>query len=324
VRIIVLGGTRFIGRAITEELVGHGHQVMVVHRGRSEPEAWVDVEHLHVDRAELGTVSQQLLSFVPDAAIDCLAMTGADAEAALAVLPAELRLVVLSSMDVYRAYGAVQADRVDEPVPLYEDSPVRDGRYPYRGQIPGMDDYEKLDVEEAYLGRRATVCRLPMVYGEHDGQRREWPILRRVHAGRTRIPIGAGTWVTTWGYVGDVASGVRLVVECEAAAGEIFNLGASRSPTIELWARQVLAAAESDAELVHVPDELLPEDLGITAAIAQPLLCDSAKARSVLGWREVDPAEALRRSVAWHLANPPDADLDFEADDRALAGADPA
>jgi len=41
-----------------------------------------------------------------------------------------------------------------------------------------------------------------------------------------------------------------------------------------------------------------------------------------LGWQETDPHEALARSVAWHLANPPeDADDDFEADDRALAAA---
>jgi hypothetical protein len=47
---------------------------------------------------------------------------------------------------------------------------------------------------------------------------------------------------------------------------------------------------------------------------------DSAKARDLLGWTETDPHEALARSVAWHLANPPeDASDDFSEDDRALA-----
>jgi hypothetical protein len=42
----------------------------------------------------------------------------------------------------------------------------------------------------------------------------------------------------------------------------------------------------------------------------------------LLGWRETDPHEALHRSVAWHLAHPPeDASDDFGADDRALAAA---
>jgi hypothetical protein len=48
----------------------------------------------------------------------------------------------------------------------------------------------------------------------------------------------------------------------------------------------------------------------------------SAKARDLLGWTETDPHQALARSVAWHLANPPDdAAGDFTADDEALATA---
>jgi hypothetical protein len=46
---------------------------------------------------------------------------------------------------------------------------------------------------------------------------------------------------------------------------------------------------------------------------------DSWKARTVLGWTPVDPAESLRRSVRWHLENPPvDASDDFSADDGVL------
>jgi nucleoside-diphosphate-sugar epimerase len=161
-----------------------------------------------------------------------------------------------------------------------------------------------------------------MVYGEHDGQRREWFVLRRVAAGRSRIPIGAGTWLSTRAYVGDVARGVRLALEAPDTDDEVFNLGERRTASIALWARMILDAAGSDAELVPVPDASLPEDLGLTAAIPQHLVCDSGKARARLGWEETDPMEALRRSVAWHLANPPSRDdPGFDADDVALAQA---
>jgi hypothetical protein len=41
-----------------------------------------------------------------------------------------------------------------------------------------------------------------------------------------------------------------------------------------------------------------------------------------LGWTETEPHVALHRSVAWHLANPPEEPGDdFGADDRALAAA---
>jgi UDP-glucose 4-epimerase len=161
-----------------------------------------------------------------------------------------------------------------------------------------------------------------MVYGERDYQRREEPVLRRVRAGRARIPVGAGTWLWTRGYVRDVAAGVRLALESEATLGEVLNLGESRTWSMLLWARHVLEAAESAAELVRVPDVLLPDDLEPLGSVAQHLLFDSSKARDLLGWTETEPHVALHRSVAWHLANPPtDAPDDFGADDRALAAA---
>ena len=323
-RIAVLGGTRFIGRAIVDELVAAGHEVVVVHRGRTEPDGLPDVPHLHADRLALGDT---LDAFDPEAVLDCAAFGAADADAVLGALPGEdRRLVVLSSMDTYRAYGSLHAGTVTDAVPLDETSPVRPERFPYRGQIPGMDDYEKLEVEERWLDRGATVCRLPMVIGEHDYQRRQEMLLRRVRAGRTRIPVGAGTALLTHGYVGDIASGVRLVLESEHR-GEVFNFGERRSPTMGLRARQILdAAGATDVELVPVPDEALPPDLGILGSVAQPLLVSSEKARRLLGWEESDPDEALRRTVEWHLAHPPaagqtEADTDFSADDESLGKA---
>jgi UDP-glucose 4-epimerase len=259
--------------------------------------------------------------------VDNCAYSAADAETALAAVDDDVRLLAVSSMDVYRAFGALLAGTETDPLPLDETSPVRAERYPYRGRphpSPDAETYEKLDVEAAYLAREATVCRLPMVYGERDHQRREEPVLRRVRAGRDRIPAGSGTFLWTRGYVRDVASGVRLALESDAAVAEVLNLGEARTWSMGLWARHVLEAAGSEAELTRVPDVLLPDDLKLLGTVAQHLLVDSSKARDLLGWTETDPHEALQRSVAWHLANPPqgaDADADFSADDRALAAA---
>lgn len=328
-RIVVLGGTRFIGRRIVDELVDAGHEVLVVHRGRTEPEGLPDVPHLHADRLDLGVVRSELVRFDPEAVLDCAAFGAADADAVLGAFPSDdLRLVVLSSMDTYRAYGSLHAGVVTDALPLDETSPVRSQRYPYRGSIEGMDDYEKLEVEERWLARSGVVCRLPMVTGEHDYQRRQEFVLRRVRAGRTRNPIGAGTALLTHGDVGDVARGVRLVLEAPAATvhGEIFNFGERRTPSMALRARQILAAADAAGatavELVTVPDEALPPDLAILGSVPQSLLVSSEKARTVLGWDEADPGETLRRTVEWHLANPPAeaqaGAVDFSLDDAAL------
>jgi nucleoside-diphosphate-sugar epimerase len=324
-RVMVLGGTRFIGAAVVEELVAHGHEPLVVHRGEHEPPDLAEVDHLHADRQDLPHLRGPVDDFGPEAVVDVCAYSAADAETALAAIGDDVRLLVVSSMDVYRAYGAVLAGTETDPLPVDETSPVRPERYPYRGRTltaTDADTYEKLDVEEAYLARAATVCRLPMVYGEHDHQHREEPLLRRVRAGRDRIPAGSGTWLWTRGYVRDIAAGIRLALESDATVAEVLNLGEARTWSMGLWARHVLEAAGSEAELVRVPDVLLPDDLKVLGTFSQHLLVDSSKARDLLGWTETDPHEALRRSVAWHLANPPEgADADFSADDRALAAA---
>jgi nucleoside-diphosphate-sugar epimerase len=319
VRILLLGGTRFIGRHIAAELAAAGHHLCLAHRGETEPGDLPAAEHAHVDRRQGAALRDVMGGFRPEAVIDCFALTRLDADTALAAAPRSARLLVLSSMDVYRAYSALHRGGEGEPVPLDESSPVRTERYPYRGKIAGFDDYEKLDVEEAYLGRGATVCRLPMTYGEHDYQRREEFILRRVRAGRVRIPFGAGNWLWSRGYAGDIARGVRLAIESDAAAGQVVNLCETRTASIELWARQILDAAGAVAELVRVPDAALPQDLELTAGVGQHMLADASRARSLLGWEPGDPIAGVRRSVAWHLAHPPsDPDAGFEADDRAL------
>lgn len=319
-KVIVLGGTRFIGRAIVEELAAAGHEMLVVHRGNLEPDDMPPVQHLHTDRMELGAHRRELAAFGPDAAVDCRALTRADSEIVLDTLPAGLRLVVISSIDVYRAFGALNQDLETDPVPLDEDSAVRPTRYPYRGRMPGMEHYDKLDVEDLYLARGATSVRLPMVYGEHDYQLREDFILRRLRAGRARIPFGAGTWLACRAYVRDVARGVHLVLESPEAAGHIFNLCEVRTYSMRMWSRMILDAAGSTAELVRVSDDLLPEDLKPTGNMSQHIVASAQKARSTLGWTTSDPAESLGTSVRWHLANPPpNPDPDFSADDRALA-----
>src|SRR6266571_809524 len=148
-RIAVLGGTRFIGRAIVEELASQGHDLLVMHRGQLEPDDMPAVRHLHCDRSELLQHRHELDGFESEAAIDCRALTRTDAEIALQALPDVARWIVISSIDVYRAFGALHEDRETDPVPLDEESPVRPARYPYRGKLPGMDQYDKRDIAHA-------------------------------------------------------------------------------------------------------------------------------------------------------------------------------
>jgi nucleoside-diphosphate-sugar epimerase len=320
-RVLMIGGTKFIGRRITEQLLARGDDVTVVHRGETEPAALAGCGHLHADRRDFAGLAAEVAALRPDTVVDTLAMSAADARAVLPHLP-DCRLVVLSSCDVYRAYELMLDEQAGEPVPVTEESPVRRGRYPYRGRFPAPDDYEKLDVEPAYTERGGAVLRLGFVYGEHDPQRREEFVLRRVRAGRKRIPVGAASWLFSRCYVGDVAGAVLAAIDSDAAPGQVFNVVEPASGTAADWARQILAAAGHDAELVTVPDAAVPDDMDITRNQAQHMLIDSHKARELLGWRPGDTAAGVAASVRWHLAHPPSGtDADFGADDRALQAA---
>jgi nucleoside-diphosphate-sugar epimerase len=316
-RVLMIGGTRFIGRRIVAELAARGDDLLLVHRGETVADDLPPCQHVHVERSEFAGIASAVGEFDPQGIVDTCAMTATDAEAILPHLP-DVPLVLLSSMDTYRAYQLFWDGVSGEPLPIDETSPVREKRYPYRNSRPEMADYEKLDVEPSYLARGGTVLRLGMVYGEHDPQRREEFVLRRVRAGRTRIPIGLANWLWTRVYVGDVAAAVLAALDNPLARGEVLNIGEDRTATFADWVRQILAAADHTAELVTVPDSQLPDDLALTRGFGQHMLASSAKASRLLGWHPGDPGENVGRSVRWHLAHPPEDTGDFAADDTAL------
>lgn len=324
-RVLVLGGTRFIGRRIVEQLVDRGDQVLVVHRGTSEPKTWVTVEHVHSDREGLAAHRGTLADFGPEAIVDTYALTAADVDAVLPVLP-HVPAVVLSSQDVYQAATGLWTDQHLAAVPLTEDAELRRDRYPYRhAGPPGVPpDYDKLDVEQRWLPRGAVVLRLPMVYGPHDGQAREDIVLRRVRAGRRRMPVGAGNLLWSRAHVDDVAAAVLAALDTRAADGHALNLGERTTPTMRAWVEQILHAAHADLDLVRVPDEALPPDLALLRASAQHLLADTHRAQQLLGWAPGEASRRVAQSVQWHLDHPGPtlwSDVDASSEDQALAAA---
>jgi nucleoside-diphosphate-sugar epimerase len=303
-RVLVLGGTSFIGRRVVELLHERGDEVAIVHRGQTEPTDLVPVRHIHADRLQLDQHAAAVRDFRADAVVDGNAFTAADVDAVTPVLP-DVPTVALSSQDVYQAVTALRSGRVDSPVPLDEDAELRRERYPYAGR--GLADvpeyYDKLDVEERWLPRGAVVLRLPMVYGPRDDQQREAPILRRAIAGSSEIPINAGNLLWTRGHVDDVANAVLAAIDERAADGLAVNIGEHRTFPIQAWFQQILDASKMGSVLVHVTDQDVPQDLSLSKSFAQHILPSVQRARELLNWQASDPVARVEQSVLWHLAH---------------------
>jgi nucleoside-diphosphate-sugar epimerase len=334
-RLLLLGGTRFLGPYVVRRLADAGHPVAVFHRGQTQAELPGSVMHILGERNRLRDAADQFRQFAPDVMIDMIAYTEAEAVATVDVFrEMAQRLVVLSSMDVYRAYGRFL--RIDssppDPLPLTEESPLRQSLYPYRTQAKNQSDllyhYDKVLVEQAFFDQRdvpATVLRLPCIYGPSDYQHRTYEYLKRMDDGRPAILLGKGQagWCWTRGYVENVAAAIALAATDERAAGEIYNVGEENALTEADWVQRIGRAAEWAGQVRITPDEDLPAHLKKPFDWRHHLVGDCRQLRRDLGYVEpVSVDEAMRRTVAWEWSHPPEqleiAALDYAAEDAVL------
>jgi len=240
-------------------------------------------------------------------------------------------LVVISSADVYRAYGRFLGTELGgiEPTPIAEDAPLRSNLFPYRQQAQEPDEfayqYDKIPVERVVMGTSdlpGTVLRLPMVHGPGDKHHRLSPYLTRMDDGRPVIVLdeALARWKCPRGYVEDVAAAIALAVWDDRAAGRVYNVAQPIAcPEID-WVRRIGEVAGWRGEVLTTPRGRIP----LAYCVEQHLDTDSARIRRELGFTEVVGLErGLERTVAWERANPGGTSegiglLDYGAEDALL------
>ena len=305
-RLLLLGGTGFIGTPVAEQLIRGGHEVAVVHRGRQSPPP--GVVSLIVDRRDIGALARAMAAFDPDGIVDLIAYTAADVGQALAALPKRLlRLTVISSGDVYAAYGAFRG--LEPPpqnlAPAFEDGALRQSRYPYRAHAASTDDllhdYDKILVEERCRLESPvplTILRLPMVYGPLDPHRRvgaEVGRLRDAPGGILALHPAEAVWRCTRGYVEDVARAIGLAATHPEAVGRTYNVGERDALTTVEWLTAIADATGSKTRIVSTASATPSQPVNWSV----PVVAATGRIRRELG--DVEPVgrtEGLRRSVS--------------------------
>lgn len=350
-RVLVIGGTGFIGPSVVHLLHEQGHDIALFHRGQTEVDLPSGVGHIHCGDDELpkwvgwiyrlpGFVDD-FKHFAPDVILYMVPWGERDSQVVMHTFTGiARRIVAISSGDVYRAYGRARRTEPGSPdlTPLTEDSPLREKLYPYRNEPPrkhddadqAMDDYEKILVERAVMGNPllpGTVLRLPMVYGPRDKQHRLFPYLKRMDDNRPAILLDEAIagWRWTRGYVGNVAAAIALAVTDERATWRIYNVGEPRTLSIAEWVRAIGDAAGWRGEIVVLPKGRLPDHLTFNIDANQDLEVDTTRIRKELGYSETVPLdEALARTIAWERTHPPEEidpeQFDYAAEDAILTG----
>lgn len=308
-RVLVLGGTGLSGPFLVRRLDELGHRVTVFHRGEHESDLPASVRKIH---GTLEDPPEELRRFVADAVVHMWAMTEGDAKSFLALFRgAAGRGVVISSGDVYRAYGRLQRAESGPPdrTPIAEDGPLRESRYPYADKATDesgawMRQYDKILVEQSLLAQAelpVTILRYPAVYGPGDRYHRFRGWLRQMEAGtEIRLQDSYAQWRWTHGYVENVAEAAALAAIDPRTGSRVYNVGEVETPTVKERIEELGRAIGWEGRVMPVPaDELAPEQR-MPQDFADHLVMDSKRIRQELGFRErVSRAEGLERTIAW-------------------------
>ena len=297
-RLLVLGGTAFLGRHVVDSALAHGHEVTIFTRGRTNPELYPEVEHLVGDRdGALGALAGREWDGVVDTSGYVPRVFRQSAEL---LRDAVGRYVFVSSVSVY----------ADVSVPIDESSPVAQ-----------LDDQASEDVEGDYGALKAACERVvDDVYGDRGAS---------VRAGLIVGPYDPTDRFTYWpgrlAEGGDVLApgdpdapvqlidardlGAWLVRLAEHGPGGVFNgTGPAEPLTLGELLERAIAALESEARLVWT-DEQRILDAGVQPWMELPLWlpgddyagfmrADISRALAAgLHFRPVE--ETVRDTLAW-------------------------
>jgi nucleoside-diphosphate-sugar epimerase len=306
VQILVMGGTRFVGKPLVAQLLAEGHALTLFTRGKNPVPA--GVEHLCGDRSTAeGLAALAGRSF--DVIVDSSGRSLEDSRGVLEITGAPShRFVYVSSAGVY-ADSALW--------PLGETSPTD----------PQSRHSGKLDTEDWLLAEKIpfTSFRPTYIVGAGNYNPVEtWFFDRIVHGRPVPLP-GDGSTITQLGHVNDLATAMALSIGVDAAANRIYNCSSVQGITFRGLVEAAARACGKDPASVEIRS-FDPSGLDKKARKAFPLrlahfLTDVQRVQRELAWTPRYSVEAaLEDSYTNDYALRMPTSPDFSDDDALIGG----
>lgn len=325
-KILILGGTVFLGRALVEAAVARGHAITLFNRGRSNPDLFPEVEKLSGDRdGDLGALRSRRW----DAVIDTSGyVPRVVRQSAQLLAEAVNHYTFISSQSVY-ADTSQPGIREDAPLAVMVDESNEEITGDTYGPLKALCER----AVEAAMPGRVLVLRPGLIAGPFDRSDRftYWP--HRVAQGGEVLAPGRPERGVQFIDVRDLAEwNIRMI---EAGKVGVYNVNGPAKP---LPMGELLStcqqASGSDAKFTWVSEKFLLEN-NVQAWVEMPLWIpesdpnfagffafDSSKAKSEgLTFRPV--VETVRATLDWDSKRPVDqnwrAGLDFNREAELLA-----
>jgi nucleoside-diphosphate-sugar epimerase len=307
-RVLIMGGTRFIGIYLTKLLVEKGHEVVLFNRG-NKPAPVAGVKQIQGDRTDAAQLKEKLSSESFDAVFDNNGRELSDTQPLAEIFKDKIQhFIYVSSAGVY-----LKSDQMP-----HREGDAVDPKSRHKGKFETEDYLAK-------TGFPWTSIRPVYIYGPQNYNDLEAWFFDRLVRNRP-IPIpGNGFHMTQFGHVKDLASAMAAVLGNEKAIGEIYNISGDRYVTFDGLARAcATAAGKSLDELKLVHYEPKKFDFGKRKSFpirVQHFFADIGKAKQELNWQpEYDLLSGLKDSFQNdYLASGRDrAEIDFSVDEEIL------
>jgi len=178
-------------------------------------------------------------------------------------------------------------------VPIDEDHPLQP-QSPYSATKIGADAIA-LSFNRSF-GVPVTVARPFNTYGPRQSARAVIPtILTQLLSGRRRIQLGRTDPTRDFNYVTDTCRGLIALAECDAAIGQVVNIGSGTEISVGDLAALIAELAGTELEIETDSERLRPERSEV-----ERLLCDNSKIRALTDWKpQVSLRDGLTSTIEW-------------------------